>query len=86
MLTSLLTDKLIRFENRKLRVVDKKYVNPPCNNSLATSFIKIMSSEEEMEVGTTPPIAQPDEIVEEGALETDEGVVERSVSLDPHLY
>ena len=39
------------------------------------------STEEEREVRSTSPFA--DEIAEEGALEIDEGVVERSVSLDP---
>ena len=62
-----------------------KYVNPPCNSSLATSFIiltKIMSSSErENEVGRTSPFA--DDVVEEGALEIDERGVERSVSPVP---
>ena len=60
------------------------YVYPPCNSSSATSFIifVIMSStEEEREVRQTSPFA--DEVAEEGALEIDEGVVERSVSPDP---
>ena len=39
------------------------------------------STEEEREVRRTSPFA--DEIAEEGALQIDEGVVERSVSLDP---
>ena len=60
-----------------------KYVNPPCNSSLATSFIiltKIMSSSErENEVGETSPFAED----EERALEIDEGEVEESVSPVP---
>ena len=43
--------------------------------------IKNTSDEEEEEVRSISPFA--DEFVEEGALEIDEGVVERSVSLDP---
>ena len=39
------------------------------------------STEEEREVRKTSPFA--DEVAEEGALEIDEGVVERSVSFDP---
>ena len=58
-----------------------KNVNPPCNSSLATSFIiltKIMSSSEiENEVGRTSPF------VVEGALEIDEREVEESVSPVP---
>ena len=61
----------------------KEYINPPCKSSLATSLINRMSSEEEKEVRRTSPFAQPDEVVEEGALEIDEGVVERSVYLNP---
>ena len=53
---------------------------PPCKSSLATSFINETSSEEEKEVRRTSRFA--DEVVEEGGLETDEEVVERSVSLD----
>ena len=41
----------------------------------------MMSSTEEEEVRRTSPFA--DEVAEEGALEIDEGVVEKSVSLDP---
>ena len=59
-----------------------KYVNPPCNSSLATSFIiltKIMSSlEKENKVERTSPFG--DNVVEEGALEVDEREVEESVS------
>ena len=40
-----------------------------------------MTSTEEEEVRRTSPFA--DEVVGEGAVESDEGVVERSVSLDP---
>ena len=62
-----------------------KYVNPPCNSPLATSFIiltKIMSSSErENEVGRTSPFA--DDVVEERALEIDEREVEESVSPVP---
>ena len=39
------------------------------------------STEEERDVSRTSPFA--DEVVEEGALEMDEGVVERSVTLIP---
>ena len=41
------------------------------------------STEQEREVRRTSPFA--DKVAEEGALEIDEGVVERSVSLDPRL-
>ena len=63
----------------------KKYVNPPCNSSLATSFIsltkKMSSSERENEVGRTSPFV--DDVVEERALEIDEGEVAESVSPVP---
>ena len=42
-----------------------------------------MSSEEEREVKRTSLFAKPDGVVEEGALEVDERVVDRSVFLDP---
>ena len=62
-----------------------KYVNPPCNSSLATSFIiltKIMSSSErENDVRRASPFA--DDVVEEGASEIDEREVEESVSPVP---
>ena len=62
-----------------------KYVNPPCNCSLATSLIiltKILSSSErEKEVGRTSPFL--DDVVEEGALEIDEREVGESVSPVP---
>ena len=62
-----------------------KYVNPPCNSSLATSLIiltKIMSSSErENEVRKASPFA--DDVVEEGALEIDEREVEENVSPVP---
>ena len=62
-----------------------KYVNPPCNSSLATSFViltKIMSSpKKENEVGRTSPFAA--DLVEEGALEIDEREVGESVSPVP---
>ena len=62
-------------------------VTPPCNNSLATSFINRKNSEEEIDVGRTSPFAELDGVFEEGALEVDEGVVERSASLDPpHVH
>ena len=71
--------------NKKMKNFMNKYVNPPCNSSLATSFIiltKIMSSSErENEVGRTSPFA--DDIVEERALEIDEREVEESVSPVP---
>ena len=61
-----------------------KYVNPPCNNSLATSFIistKIMSSSgREGEVGRSSPFG---DVVEEGVLEIDEREVGESVSPVP---
>ena len=61
------------------------YVNPPCNSSLATSFIiltKIMSSPRiENEVGRTSQFAE--DVVEEGALEIDEREVGESVSPVP---
>ena len=43
--------------------------------------MKRTSTEEEREVRRTTPFA--DDVAEDGALEIDEGVVERSVSLDP---
>ena len=59
-----------------------KYVNPPCNSSLATSFIVLtkikISSERENEVGRTSPFG--DDVVEEGALGIDEREVEEIVS------
>ena len=62
-----------------------KYVNPPCNNSLATSFIiltKILSSSEgENKVGRRSTFG--DDVLEEGALEIDEREVEESVSPVP---
>ena len=62
-----------------------KHINPPCNSSLATSFIiltKIMSSpERENEVGRTSPFA--DDVLEEGTLEIDESEVQESVSPVP---
>ena len=62
-----------------------KYVNPPCNSSLATSFnilTKIMSSSErENEVGRASPFAG--DVVEERALEIDERGVAESVSPVP---
>ena len=62
-----------------------KYINPPCNSSLATSFnilTKIMSSlERENEVRRASPFAE--DVVEEGALEIDEREVEESVSPVP---
>ena len=64
-----------------------KYVNPPCNSSLATSFnilTKIMSSpRRENDVGRTSPFAE--DVVEEGALEIDEREVGESVSPVPPL-
>ena len=71
--------------NKIMKNLMDKYVNPPCNSSLATSFIiltKIMSSsEKENEVGRTSPFG--DDVVEEGALEIDEKEVEESVSPVP---
>ena len=66
-----------------------KYVNPPCNSSLATSFIilitKIMSSSgRENEVGRRSPFAG--DVVEEGALEIDEREAEESVSAVPPFF
>ena len=62
-----------------------KYVNPPCNSSLATSFnilTKIMSSpRRENEVGRASPFAE--DFVEEGALEIDEREVGERVSPVP---
>ena len=78
-----------RQSNQTLKKIMKnfmnKYVNPPCNSSVATSFnilTKIMSSSgRKIEVGRTPPFA--DDVVEEGALEIDEREVEESVSPVP---
>ena len=62
-----------------------KYVNPPCNSLLATSFIfltKIMSSSErENEVGRTSPFG--DDVVGERALEINERENAESVSPVP---
>ena len=67
--------------NKIMKNFMNEYVNPPCNSSLATSFIiltKILSSSErENEVGRTSPFA--DDVAEEGALEIDEREVEESV-------
>ena len=60
-----------------------EYINPPCNSSLATLFLKGMNSKEKIEVGRTSPFTEPDEVVEEGAFENEEGMVWKSVSLDP---
>ena len=71
--------------NKLMKNFMNKYVNPPCNSSLATSFIistKIMSSSErENEVGRRSPFAG--DVVEEGALEIDEREVEESMSPVP---
>ena len=71
--------------NKIMKNFMNKYVNPPSNSSLATSFInltKIMSSSErENEVGRTSSFG--DDVVEEGALEIDEGEVAESVSPVP---
>ena len=62
-----------------------KHVNPPCNSSLATSFIiltKIMSSPgRENEVGRRSPVG--DDFLEEVVLEIDEREVEESASPVP---
>ena len=62
-----------------------KYVNPPYNESLATSFIflkKIMSSPgRENEVGRRSPFG--DDVLGEGVLEIDEREVEESTSPVP---
>ena len=62
-----------------------EYVNPPGKSLLATSlsFEILSSTEEEREVRKTSPFG--DEIFDEGALEIDERVAQRSVSLIPHL-
>ena len=74
--------------NKIMKSFMNKYVNPPCNSSLATSFIvltKIMSSSErENEVGRSSPFG--DDVVEEGALEIDEREVEESVSPVPPFF
>ena len=72
--------------NKIMKNFVNKYVNPPCNSSLATSFInlitKIMSSSgRENELGRRSPFG--DDVVEEGALEIDEREVEESVSPVP---
>ena len=71
--------------NKIMKNFKNKYVNPPCNCSLATSFIiltKILSSPgRENEVGRTSPFA--DDVVEEGAFEIDEREVAESVSPVP---
>ena len=71
--------------NKIMKTFMNKYVNPPCNSSLATSFIiltkKMSSSEKENEVGRTSPFG--DNVVEEGALEIDEREVEEIVSPVP---
>ena len=72
--------------NKIMKDSMNKYVNPPSNSSLATSFIvlitKILSSSgRENEVGRRSPLAG--DVVEEGALEIDEREVEESVSPVP---
>ena len=57
-----------------------EHLDPPCNSSLAMSFVNGMSSEEE-EVRRTYPPAESDEFLNQ-ALEIDEEVLERSASLD----
>ena len=73
--------------NKLMKNFMNKYVNPPCNSSLATSFIiltKILSSSErDNEVGRASPFAG--DVVEEGALEIDEREVEESVSPVPPI-
>ena len=61
------------------------YRKRKCNRSLATSCINELSSEEEVEVGRTSPFAELDEVVEKGALEIDNGVVEKVCPLSPHF-
>ena len=58
-------------------------VNRPCSSSLSPSIINGMTCEEETEIRRTSPFAEPNEGVEEGPLEIDEGVVEGIMSLDP---
>ena len=75
--------------NKIMKDFMNKYVNPPCNSSLATLFIilitKIMSSSgRENEVGRSSPFG--DDVVEEGALEIDEREVEESVSPVPPFF
>ena len=71
--------------NKIMKDFMNKYVNPPYNESLATSFIiltKIMSSPgEDSEVGRRSPFG--DDILEEGVLEIDEREVEESTSPVP---
>ena len=71
--------------NKIMKNFMNKYVNPPCDSSLATSFnilTKIMSSSQsENEVGRTSPFG--DDVVEEKALEIDEREVAESVSPVP---
>ena len=68
--------------NKIMKNFLNKFVNPPCNSSLATSFIiltkLLSSSERENEVGRTSPFV--DDVVEEGALEIDQREVEEIVS------
>ena len=68
--------------NKIMKNFMNKDVNPPCNSSLAKSFIvltEIMSpSVRENEVGRTSPFG--DDVVEERALEIDEGKVAEKVS------
>ena len=69
--------KIFRLEIKDLFIFYfvNECVNPPGICSLATSFKEGMGSEEEIEVGRTYFFVEPDEIVEEGELELDEGVV-----------
>ena len=71
--------------NKIMNTLMNKYVNPPCNSSLATSFIiltKIMSSSgRENEMGRRSPFG--DDVLEEGALEIDEREFGESVSPVP---
>ena len=59
-----------------------EYIKPPCSSLIGTSLINGMSSEEEVELGRTSLFAEPVGSADEGGLETDEGVVERSLSLN----
>ena len=71
--------------NKIMKTFINKYVNPPSDSSLATSFIILTkikrSSERENEMGRTSPFG--DDVVEEKALEIDEGEVAESVSPVP---
>ena len=80
MLTSLLTDKLIRLLNKIIRKFKNTYVNPPCKviSHLPRRSLQTMSECEE-EVGTRSPFVGGSVASDDRELAIDEGVPESSV-------